>query len=1097
MANSPVTLEEIDKREKELNEVEVQAQKAMRTNIPERRFGAGVTRETQQAAYRRREEGKRVLGEIKQQRTELKTLRGEVTEYNKRQAEIKKLEDKAAAYKAVQEIVDASVRKYGTQTFAASYARRAGEAFAQYGLSKKQGQWLYEETIRSEEAYKGRKKYLEEINKLKQEGLKPVYSDGKLTGFEDTIRKQSIGLNEVPNLPAADLARYERAGIIERRQATNIPTGEEGNFIKLPSSIPDRSDQIYSPQNKAYVKAPYGWGAGGTAIISPPTESERIKIEEAEYKNKLYGRAVLELPVYPVTGLKTPVGENQLKEWTKDFNVLSAFNYKKQFDLFKKSYDFREANKQGRLLNIEAEQVAAQYAGGKITEKQYYTRMNIISQDETWKKLEEFGAATSIQSQYIKGAPTGFKKDVLTFAISGSQVIPYINPYTRVLAGASAFSQGEYIAEDVTLDKYTRIMGGVQAGFGAGVAASGFVSLSSKGISIIGSPGQLRAFKIASYGSGVTLAAGFGVLEGVSVFSETGNLRSSITSGLGTSSAIGATMVYPSLKNKAMDYWRTRNTRIFQQPPLSRKPFIKTEGSEKRLVFYERAEELKLFKPSTWKYRGYKPGQFFKREYLLIDPAITARDMGLKEFSSYGIRGGKVAEITGKAANFPYDKPASHLSWFKGEAGGIKQYYLPKNIDIKGMEGLGFSATPEQWNTLKIGEAGQYFSGKGISARFLRLGSKYEDMIIWGGAGAEAKRPAVYAGYFEKVQVNPAIKEIKVPNPYGYGKPIKMYLFSESTKGNAINLPLMKMEVEGVKFGEQIPISKRFSFKYQGRTIPLIETTFKGEAGALGSQVLGGESQLYSYIPQSKIQGPTLVAYNVPTKSSEKISEISVPKQKAAEDLFFNVENIESKLSTIKMSESPLGSVKSQISSLSKMESPISSMPKSISELSEYNPMKSSAPPSSPKKSYPESSFPRLPNFPSRPTPPSKPTPILLPKFSFKGANKQQTTMGYKAFVIKGGKRVYLKGILPRGEALELGQTKALTTLRATFGVEKTGVKVKAGAVDFKVSKAFRPFKIKQGKRIKLQDTFIQKKGTRLSSRGEIKEIQIARGFKL
>ena len=55
--------------------------------------------------------------------------------------------------------------------------------------------------------------------------------------------------------------------------------------------------------------------------------------------------------------------------------------------------------------------------------------------------------------------------------------------------------------------------------------------------------------------------------------------------------------------------------------------------------------------------------------------------------------------------------------------------------------------------------------------------------------------PTVYAGYFEKVNVNKALREIRVPNPFEEGgKPIKKYIFSKETGTGKLNIPKYKTQ---------------------------------------------------------------------------------------------------------------------------------------------------------------------------------------------------------------------------------------------------------------------------------------------------------------
>lgn len=108
--------------------------------------------------------------------------------------------------------------------------------------------------------------------------------------------------------------------------------------------------------------------------------------------------------------------------------------------------------------------------------------------------------------------------------------------------------------------------------------------------------------------------------------------------------------------------------------------------------------------------------------------------------------------------------------------------------------------------------------------------------------------------------------------------------------------------------------------------------------------------------------------------------------------------------------------------------------------------------------------------------------------------NFNKSNVGYLTFVKLKGKEVFLPGIRTKGEAERYGERYTLSNLRATFGVKPTGYKVNQPQTNYNVRQdLFRNYKIKGGKKISLQDTYIQRRGKRLYSRGEISELQTAR----
>ena len=106
---------------------------------------------------------------------------------------------------------------------------------------------------------------------------------------------------------------------------------------------------------------------------------------------------------------------------------------------------------------------------------------------------------------------------------------------------------------------------------------------------------------------------------------------------------------------------------------------------------------------------------------------------------------------------------------------------------------------------------------------------------------------------------------------------------------------------------------------------------------------------------------------------------------------------------------------------------------------------------------------------------------------------------GFKTFYYRKGKREYLPGIAPKGEAIRKGERKVLSSISARFGVEETNVPISSRDEYYSPSPSvFRNYQIVKGKRVGLKDEFIQKSGTfgektvrgaRLASGSEVKEL--------
>lgn len=106
-------------------------------------------------------------------------------------------------------------------------------------------------------------------------------------------------------------------------------------------------------------------------------------------------------------------------------------------------------------------------------------------------------------------------------------------------------------------------------------------------------------------------------------------------------------------------------------------------------------------------------------------------------------------------------------------------------------------------------------------------------------------------------------------------------------------------------------------------------------------------------------------------------------------------------------------------------------------------------------------------------------------------------TKGFLTLIKRRGKFISLPGIRTKGEALRFGERAAKNTLGATFKVKATKKLVLGKQTSYRPSSnLFRDYRISKGKRVYTPDTFIQKRGKRLSFLGEIEEIQRSRKLK-
>lgn len=103
---------------------------------------------------------------------------------------------------------------------------------------------------------------------------------------------------------------------------------------------------------------------------------------------------------------------------------------------------------------------------------------------------------------------------------------------------------------------------------------------------------------------------------------------------------------------------------------------------------------------------------------------------------------------------------------------------------------------------------------------------------------------------------------------------------------------------------------------------------------------------------------------------------------------------------------------------------------------------------------------------------------------------------GFLAFIKRKGKFVQVGPVTTKESALDIGTRAAKETLAATFKVREvsaTPQEVRTGGEFARFKQQFRPYELKKGKIVLLADTYIQKRGTRLGTRSEVKEIKVAK----
>ena len=190
-----VTIAEIEQRQKELDTTKREAQKISKEPIPQRRFGSGVTREQQQRVLERRKSATETIGKVAIAKQQLKDVRTRVIQ--QQQAEARSAErarDFSIAKKALNNpALEAQLTRDQRTFFNDLQAGRTSQ-----------------------------QQFIQEQAAAKDSGLTPVVRDGKVVGFEDTVTKQTIPIEEVPAIiseappestPITGRERFEQAGV--------------------------------------------------------------------------------------------------------------------------------------------------------------------------------------------------------------------------------------------------------------------------------------------------------------------------------------------------------------------------------------------------------------------------------------------------------------------------------------------------------------------------------------------------------------------------------------------------------------------------------------------------------------------------------------------------------------------------------------------------------------------------------------------------------------------------------------------------------------------------------------------------------------------
>jgi len=110
-----------------------------------------------------------------------------------------------------------------------------------------------------------------------------------------------------------------------------------------------------------------------------------------------------------------------------------------------------------------------------------------------------------------------------------------------------------------------------------------------------------------------------------------------------------------------------------------------------------------------------------------------------------------------------------------------------------------------------------------------------------------------------------------------------------------------------------------------------------------------------------------------------------------------------------------------------------------------------------------------------------------------KNSDKQLMRLAYSVFLKRKGKYLPIASGLPRGKALQFGSDKAMRSLARSFKIKEMGTTAEQDIPYMPREDIFRSYQVKKGRKVPLQNTFIQFGRTSLSSPEEREAIKLSR----
>lgn len=1054
---------QLQSREEELRQAEERAIQILSAKTPQRRFGFGITKADQQRSLAQKAEARNVLDQIRRERESNQAVANQESTVNQRQADI------AKGKKVAQKIV---------------FENDSAAIFSLKNESQREAYRYYSDIYRSGKSRSDRAKAEAE------QGLKPIYREGELVGYEDLIRQVTIPVDNLTKVSGNLSQRLEKAGVIEATGGMSVAP-QQGVLVER--------DLLGVKTNNTQK------------LLASLNISSMTQIEKKTTRDIVTGKPI---PVYSVvTSQQTPEGTLIRKPSNKEFA-----DFQKDVKVYTGSTQTFKGTK--KLISLSKET----YYKTALSDPQLDKDILALNKFLTSKvdKLPTPLTPFKMAKFNVKDleAKEKFFKDIRSEYISG--VLPS-NKIDLAIFGATA---------------------GVAGIIGGGVRVGATLALK------VG-PRALTGFKVATGGVLGYQTGKFVKNEATRFYNMDSIYTRAFEGGKLTREifafSIGYKLAKPPRLGVGLKDYLMKDIVVYKEPPKK----IKFRSDSE--IINVRSNE-KYIDVAGYKLAGFKPARYsytVKQYELIFDKFRVINTKTPRTIKELQLRYGTLTKtkIERESLTFSFTEPFLVKNGRVVRA--LKGNRLPSVITLRGtslrnarpvvsrLEAVSLKSlslnnkktarsldknTVASLSTIKnlfgkgsfkvkldLGETPKVQKGEVITTDLFKIGKK-EFVIFRGGRRTYRGDVTTFSKTKALVEYEQkfGLKEVEVISERQAFVDITFPRFKAPRKVNLIKGRTVRKEYE-------LPSAEGFEFTSNTKGLKLKKTSDRKTLKLLQEQIVATAVKQAQYkpikinVPRAQTTSTTQtgsIYYGKGTyelQDSQPISQralikydsrsqsvgaygtktLNIPKQK---DLFkssFGVTNKELYKEITKTTNREV--TKTVNKDLTK------SLEREVYKTASKSAQKQL---NKPLLKQITKMPPKATGYPTI-TPPRRIPKPGLPKFPQGEKEKSNSSTGgsaFRAYIIRRGKRVYVSGAVPRGLALRTGTEKALKSLSATFGITPVNKRTTSKDIFYQPPKAlFRSYRIKKGKQIPLTNVFIQKKGKRLSTRSEVSALQQSR----